>query len=148
MYVARYNPARELQNFRRGFNDFNTFLDDFIQKRETVGLTDFEPAVNTREGEYAYHVELDLPGIKKEDISIDVKDNTVTISGERKTQNEISEEDYYRVESHYGKFSRSFSLPENVDIENIKAHSENGIVEVVIPKLEKKENKIKKIEIK
>ena len=148
MYVTRYNPARDLQEFRRGFDNFNSFLDGIVSRREAVSLTDFEPAVNTREGEFAYHVELDLPGMKKEDISVDVKDNTVTISGERKTQEEVNEEDYYRVESRYGKFSRSFSLPENVDEENIHAQSQDGVLELVIPKLEKKENKPKKIEIK
>ena len=148
MYVTRYNPARDLQEFRRGFDSFNSFLDGMVSRREAVSLTDFEPAVNTREGEFAYHVELDLPGMKKEDISVDVKDNTVTISGERKTQEEVNEEDYYRIESRYGKFSRSFSLPENVDVENIHAESQDGVLEVVIPKLEKKENKPKKIEIK
>ncbi len=148
MYVTRYNPARDLQEFRRGFGNFNSFLDSFVQGKEAVNLTDFEPAVNTREGEFAYHVELDLPGMKKEDISVDVKDNMVTISGERKTQDEVKQEDYYRIESSYGKFSRSFSLPENVDVENIHAESQDGVLEVVIPKLEKKENKPKKIEIK
>ncbi len=148
MYVTRYNPARDLQEFRRGFGNFNSLLDSFVQGKEPVSLTDFEPAVNTREGEFAYHVELDLPGMKKEDISVDVKDNVVTISGERKVQNEMKQEDYYRIESSYGKFSRSFSLPEDVDVENIHAESQDGVLEVVIPKLEKKENKPKKIEIK
>ena len=148
MYVTRYNPARDLQEFRRGFDSFNSFLDGMVSRREAVNLTDFEPSVNTREGEFAYHIELDLPGMKKEDISVDVADNTVTISGERKTKDEIQEEDYYRVESRYGKFSRSFSLPENVDVENIYAESQDGVLEVVIPKIEKQENKPRKIEIK
>lgn len=148
MYVTRYNPTREIQEFRRGFDSFNSFLDNFMDKRTTISNTDFVPLVNTREGEHAYHVELDLPGMKKEDISVDVKDNVVTISGERKTKKEVKEEDYYKVESSYGKFERSFSLPENVDVENIHAQSEDGVLEVVIPKLEKVEDKPKKIEIK
>ena len=60
----------------------------------------------------------------------------------------MKEEDYYKVESSYGKFERSFTLPENVDVENIHAESEDGVLEVVIPKLTKSENKSKKIEIK
>lgn len=148
MYVTRYNPAREIQEFRRGFDSFNTFLDNFVEKRSTISNTDFVPTVNTREGEHAYHVELDLPGIKKEDIDVDVKDNVVTISGERKTKKEVKEEDYYKVESSYGKFERSFTLPENVDVENIHAESQDGVLEVVIPKLKKEEKKAKKIEIK
>ena len=124
----------------RGFN--------FIENRGSLIKTDFTPSVNTREGEHAYHVEVDLPGVKKEDIDVDVKDNIVTISGERKTKKEVKEEDYYKVESAYGKFERSFSLPENVDIENIHAESEDGVLEVVIPKLQEVEKQSKKIEIK
>jgi HSP20 family protein len=110
--------------------------------------TDFNPTVNTREGENAYHVEVDLPGVKKDDINVDVKDNVVTISGERKTKKEVKEEDYYKVESAYGKFERSFTLPENVDVENIHAESQDGVLEVVIPKLGKVDKKPKRIEIK
>ncbi len=148
MYVTRYNPARDLQEFKKGFESMHSILDSFLQNRPVANMFDFEPAVNTREGEFAYHVELDLPGMKKEDINVDVKDNMVTISGERKYSDEVKKEDYYRVESSYGKFSRSFSLPEDVDVENIHAESRDGVLEVVIPKQEKKENKPRKIEIK
>lgn len=148
MYVTKYNPEKELQEFRRGFEHFDSFLDNFLESKGTLIKTDFNPSVNTREGEHAYHVEVDLPGVKKDDIDVDVKDNIVTISGERKTKKEVKEEDYYKVESSYGKFERSFTLPENVDVENIHAESQDGVLEVVIPKLSKAENKSKKIEIK
>jgi HSP20 family protein len=148
MYVTKYNPAKELLDLRRGFKDFDSFLDNFIEDRGSLIKTDFTPSVNTREGEHAYHVEVDLPGVKKDDIDVDVKDNIVTISGERKSKKEVKEEDYYKVESSYGKFERSFTLPENVDVENIHAESQDGVLEVVIPKLAKAENKSKKIEIK
>lgn len=149
MYITRYNPSKELQEFRKGFEHFDSFLDNFIDSREG-GLmkTDFTPSVNTREGEHAYHVEVDLPGVKKEDINVDVKENVVTISGKRETKKETKEEEYYKVESSYGKFERSFTLPENVDTENIHAASQDGVLEVVIPKMEKMEKRSKKIEIK
>ena len=148
MYVTKYSPVKELQEFRNGFKHFDSFLDNFIEDRGSLLKTDFTPSVNTREGEHAYHVEVDLPGVKKDDINVDVKDNIVTISGERKSKKEVKEEDYYKVESSYGKFERSFTLPENVDVENIHAESQDGVLEVVIPKLIKVENKSKKIEIK
>ena len=148
MYVTKYNPSKELQEFRNGFKHFDSFLDNFIEDKGSLLKTDFTPSVNTREGEHAYHVEVDLPGVKKDDIDVDVKDNIVTISGERKSKKEVKEEDYYKVESSYGKFERSFTLPENVDVENIHAESQDGVLEVVIPKLAKAENKSKKIEIK
>ena len=148
MFVTRYNPRRDIQEFRRGFENLNTFLDNFIERSPTLSQTDFTPTVNTREGEHAYHVEVDLPGMKKKDIHVDVNDNVVTISGERKTKDEVKEEDYYKVESSYGKFERSFTLPENVDVENIHAESQDGVLEVIIPKLKKVEKEPKKIEVK
>ncbi|MFA6789435.1 MAG: Hsp20/alpha crystallin family protein, partial [Arcobacteraceae bacterium] len=94
-----------------------------------------------REGEFAYHIDVDLPGVKKEDIKVDIHKNVLTISGERKTKEEIKEEDYYKVETSFGKFSRSFTLPDNADLENIEASSDNGVLEVVVPKLSEEKHK-------
>jgi len=145
MLVTKYNPYNEA---RRSFDLFNTLMQTLDPVREESVISSFIPNVNTREGEYAYHVELDLPGIKKEDIEITTEDNVLTISGERKMKEEVKEDDYYKVESAYGKFSRSFTLPEKIDVENIHAESKDGVLEVIIPKLSKEENKPKKIEIK
>ncbi|SFZ98735.1 Heat shock protein, Hsp20 family [hydrothermal vent metagenome] len=146
MLVTKYNPYTEA---RRGYDLLNTFMQTFDPAvREESAIASFVPRVNTREGEYAYHVELDLPGIKKEDIDITTEDNVLTISGERKMKEEIKEDDYYKVESAYGKFSRSFTLPEKIDVENIHAESKDGVLEVVIPKLTEEDKKPKKIEIK
>jgi len=147
MLVTRYNPYRRA-GLRDGLNVVNQLLHQLDETKEEAFLTSFVPVVNTREGEYAYHVELDLPGIKKEDIEITTEDNVLTISGERKLKDEVKEEDYYKVESVYGKFSRSFTLPEKVDVENIHAESKDGVLEVIIPKLKVEETKPKKIEIK
>ena len=97
MYVTKYNPTKELQEFRRGFKYFDSFLDNFLENKGSLSKTDFSPTVNTREGEHAYHVEVDLPGVKKEDIHVDIKENVLTISGERKTKKEIQEADYYKI---------------------------------------------------
>jgi len=145
MLVTKYNPYNEA---RRGFDLFNTLMQTLDPVREESVISSFIPNVNTREGEYAYHVELDLPGIKKEDIEITTEDNVLTISGERKMKEEVKEDDYYKVESAYGKFSRSFTLPEKIDVESIHAESKDGVLEVIIPKLKEEENKPKKIEIK
>jgi HSP20 family protein len=148
MYITKYNPTKELLDIRKRFKHFDAMLDNLIEDRGSLFKTDFTPSVNTREGEHAYHIEVDLPSVKKEDINVDVKDNILIISGERKSKKEVKEEDYYKVESSYGKFERSFTLPENVDEENIHAESEDGVLEVVIPKLAKVEKKSRKIEIK
>jgi len=148
MLVTRYKPYRGLNESRRGFEILNSLMNDLGVAREDVALASFVPSVNTREGEFAYHIEVDLPGISKEDIEITTEDNVLTISGERKLEEEVKEEDYYKVESTYGKFTRSFTLPEKVDISAIQAESKNGVLEVVIPKLKEEESKPKKIEIK
>ncbi len=146
MLVARYtHPYRDI---RRGFDLMNTLLNAMEPAQEEGAMSDFVPAVNTRESDDAYYIELDLPGIRKEDIEITTEDNVLTISGERKRQEEVNEEDYYRIESVYGKFTRSFTLPDKVDAEKIKAHSKDGVLEVVIPKLEEKVQKTRKIAIK
>jgi HSP20 family protein len=149
MLVTRYNPYGQMREFRKGFNLLNTMLDEIQNEKNSTFKDSFSPTVNTREGEFAYHVEVDLPGIKKEDVDIKVEDNTLLVSGERKVRNEVKEDDYYKVESSFGTFSRSFSLPNEIDIENIHAESQNGVLEIIIPKLKTAAaDKVKKIEIK
>ncbi len=146
MYVTRYtNPYRDI---RRSFDLMNTLLSRFEEDQSEGIAGDFIPAVNTREGDDAYYIELDLPGIKKEDIEITTEENILTISGERKQSKESEGDEYYKVESVYGKFVRNFTLPEKVDVEKIHAESKNGVLEVVIPKIAEAERKPKKITIK
>lgn len=148
MLISRYlNPAESYRK-KRGIDFFNDFLNSLDENVGSDALVDFKPAVNTREGKDAYHIDVDLPGVKKEDISVDVENNMLTISGKRETKSEVKEEDYYRVESSYGKFERSFTLPEKVDTENIRAACEDGVLEVVIPKLQIEKSSAKKIKIK
>lgn len=142
MFLAKYDPFKELRELEKRIQD------SFPIFSEESALSGFTPIVNTREGKFAYHVEVDLPGVKKEDISVDVKDNVLTISGERKHKEEIKKEDYYKLESNYGKFQRSFTLPKNADSENISASCDNGVLEVTIPKLGEEKEEKKKIDIK
>ena len=149
MVTPKYNPNIQMRDFRRGFELLNSMLDNINEKKSFVNEYDFTPSINTREGESAYHIEVDLPGVKKENISVEIEDKKLIISGERVHKEELQEESYYKVESRFGKFSRSFSLPEEADIENIHAESIDGVLEVVIPKLESAlVEKVKKIEIK
>jgi len=147
MIATRYNLYNDL-DIKKGFEVINTILNTLEGTKEDSPIASFTPRVNTREADDAYYIELDLPGIKKEDIEITTEDNILTISGERKFKDEVKEEDYYKVESRYGKFSRSFTLPENIDISAINAKSEDGVLEVVIPKKEDDSKKLRKIEIK
>ncbi len=148
MLISRYLSPVETYKRRVGLDLFNDFLNSFERDAKMDIAVDFKPAVNTREGRDAYHVDVDLPGVKKEDITLSVENNLLTISGKREMKSEVKEQDYYKVESSYGRFERSFTLPENVDVENIRAATEDGVLEVIIPKLQVEKNSVKKIEIK
>lgn len=142
MLLTKFDPMRE-------FRDLEERLSSALNVSEASSeFSRFKPSVNTREGEYAYHIEVDLPGVKKDDINVDVKNDVLTISGQRKTKKEVKEKDYYKMESSYGKFQRSFTLPENTDTENIEANSKDGVLEVVIPKMERSKKETKKIKVK
>ena len=138
MLLTKFDPFKQLKEIEKNL---------YTQVGNNEGVTAFVPTVNTRECEFAYHVAVDLPGVKKEDIKVDLNKGVLTISGERKTKEEVKQEDYYKIETYFGKFSRSFTLPDNVDIENIEAKSDNGVLEIVIPKLKDDVSK-KSIEIK
>ncbi|HHT00349.1 MAG TPA: Hsp20/alpha crystallin family protein [Thiomicrospira sp.] len=140
MLLRTLDPFKELRDLEERFRTSSPTLLD-------TGESGFSPSVNTREGDYAYHIEVDLPGVKKKDINVEVKDNRLIISGERKTKKEVKEDDYHRVESSYGKFERSFTLPSNVDAENVDASSKDGVLEVVLPKKERSK-KAKTVEVK
>ena len=140
--VKGYNPFAELEELREQFSKLLN-----VQESKPNDIA-FIPTVNTREADDAYYIEVDLPGVSKDDINIDVDDNTLTISGVRKVKEEHKDDSFYKVESVYGKFERSFSLPEDVDTDKIEAKHENGVLEIKIPKVEKVEKAPKKIEIK
>ena len=143
MFLTKYSPFNEFKDCSSRFNSLLSELDN-----KESSLSGFTPVINTREGEFAYHVDADLPGVKKEDINIDVKDNILTISGERHHKEEVKEDDYHRIETFFGKFERSFTLPKGSDNENITAYNKDGVLEVVIPKLKSETEKVKKIEVK
>jgi HSP20 family protein len=138
--LVRFDPFKEIRELERK-------LYNNLPAVENNAISTFTPAVNTREDEKGYYIEVDLPGVKKEDITIDLNDKILTISGERKFKEEVKKENYYKIETAFGKFERSFSIPEDADIENIEAKNENGVLEIFIPKI-KKETPKKRIEIK
>lgn len=106
------------------------------------------PAVNIREDEKNYFLDLAIPGIDKKDLTIDIKEDVLTISSEIKNESEESRDGYKRKEFSYSTFCRSFYVPENVSREKIEANYKDGILSVALPKLEEEKSKInRKIEI-
>ncbi len=146
MLVTRFDPFSEIRELERRLLG----AVEVPSKGEKEVVNAFVPTVNTREDENAYVVEVDLPGVKKEDIkvNIDQEKRTLTVSGERKFKEEVKKEDYYKIESSYGKFMRTFSLPENVDAENIDAKTEDGVLHITLPKIKKEEKEVKEIPVK
>lgn len=95
---------------------------------------EFAPATDVSETDDCYMVSIDLPGLKKEDIKIDVADNVLNVSGERRNESKFDDGQTHRVERSYGSFKRSFTLPRAVTADEIEAHFENGVLDVRLPK--------------
>ena len=146
MALTRYDPFKELRELTHHVNSLNDVFD--TQGFPGQNVSSFVPDINTREGEFAYHIDVDLPGISKDEINVHIDNDILTISGERKTKEETKKDDYYKIESSYGKFERTLSLPDDVDGENIHAESSDGVLEIVVPKMSRKTEQVKKITIK
>jgi HSP20 family protein len=133
----------------RSFRPFympNFFNDDFfpVLSRSTGSV----PAVNVREDDKNFILDVAVPGIDKKDLKIDVNEDVLTISSESKSESEESSDGYKRKEFSYSAFSRSFYVPENVNREKIEANYKDGILTVALPKQEEEKNKVtRKIEI-
>jgi HSP20 family protein len=137
MNLIRYNSA--LNDFVP--TSFSNLIDRFFNDtmaRSGGSAYSFVPRVDVMEEDKAFEVHVAVPGMNKEDFKIDLNDNYLTISGERKFNREKKEDNLHAMETQYGTFSRSFSLPENVDTAKISAKYVNGILEITIPKDEKK----------
>jgi HSP20 family protein len=113
---------------------FNSFFDE-----EGTGRRRWAPAIDLLERDDSLVLKADLPGLTEDDVQLEVRDNVLTISGERRSDVEDKKNGYYRVERSFGRFSRSLTLPEGVDAEQIAAKFENGVLEVTIPKPEERQ---------
>lgn len=127
---------------RRTFSPFlsNLFDDDFIPVM--ANRTSSMPAVNIREDEKNFILELAVPGMEKKDLKIDINEDVLTISSETKNETEENKDGYKRKEFSYSSFCRSFYIPENVNREKIGASYKDGILNVELPKQEEEKNKI------
>jgi HSP20 family protein len=136
MSIVRYSTANDFVP-----TSFSNLIDRFFSDslaRTGGSAYSFVPKVDISETEKAYEIQLAIPGVNKEDFKIDLNENRLTVSGERKFAKERKENDLHVVETQYGNFSRTFALPENVDGGKISAVYNNGILEITVPKDEKK----------
>ncbi len=142
--VSRWNAGRGLNSLQDQVN--RLFEDTFNGGRSAQSdLATWAPAVDVFETENELVVKADLPDVQEKDIDIRIENNTLTIRGERKFEQQVNEDKYLRIERAYGTFTRSFSLPNTVNADAIKAEYRNGVLTVRMPKRE--ESKPKQIKI-
>ncbi len=131
-----YNLRRELDKF---------FEPDLSFKRENFSLM---PSIEVKENNNELIVTTELPGVDEKDIDVSLSNNTLTIKGEKKSEKEETEDNYYISERSYGNFSRSFTLPYDVEPEAVKAKFSKGVLTISFSKSQAMQQKTKKIEIK
>lgn len=140
--------TRPRKSFYPVFDEMDRVFDHFIRShRGSDNVSDFMPPVDIVENEDGLMVKAEVPGLEKDSFKVSVEDNVLTISGEKKMEysEKDKEQNCHRVERTYGRFSRSFTLPNTVDVKNVKANYRHGVLEVKLPKSE--EAKPKEIEI-
>jgi len=146
MSLIRWDPFSEIDSI------FNRMMPSSLGAEPRVALSDdgspkFEwaPSADISETDREYLIRAELPAVKKEDVKVTVDAGMITIKGERKQQKDDKTEKYHRVETFYGSFERSFTLPENVNTETIRCESKDGVLTVHIPKVEEQKSQPKQI---
>jgi len=132
MTLMTWTPWQELENMNR---QLSRLLDDG-QTGLSTEASHWAPRVDIRETDDALLVQAELPGMEKKDVHLELKDGVLTLSGERRYEKNVNEENVHRVERSYGRFSRSFSLPTNIDTSKVNAAMNHGVLEVRLPKRE------------
>lgn len=138
-----FRPSREFTNLQKQMNRF--FDEVWDETKLPTGDLMFAPACDISETDTHYVVSVDVPGVRKEDVKIEVVDNRLVISGARNEEKEVKEKNRYLSERYQGSFRREFTLPAGVDAEKIEAAQENGELKVAIPKTEAAKSKTVKI---
>jgi len=130
--ITRRDPFLNLANWQEQVN--RMFESAFSGRREASPLTTWAPSVDIYETENELVLKADLPDLNEKDLDVQVENNMLTIRGERRFEQKVKEENYLRIERTYGSFSRTFSLPNTISSENIKAEYKNGVLTIEMPK--------------
>ncbi len=144
--IMRWDPFRTLTTLQ---DEVNRLFDGNLGRtsREASTLSAWAPAVDIVENEKELVLKADLPDLNEKDIDVRIENNMLTFSGERKYEKDVKEDNFLRVERAYGSFSRSFSLPNTVNTEAIKAEYKNGVLTVRVPKREEARPKQVKVAV-
>jgi HSP20 family protein len=138
MAIVRWEPLRELASIQNEMNRLFGTVFDAPNPSNGNTLRRWMPPMDLVETDDHFVLRADLPGLAEGDVSIEVEDNVLTVSGERKAEHETTKEGYHRVERAFGTFSRSLTLPDGVDAEAVTASFDRGVLEIRIPKPEQR----------
>ncbi len=138
MTIVRWEPFRELSSLQTEMNRLFNAAFDSPAGGGGGGARRWTPAMDLLETEDEFVLRADLPGLSESDVHIELEDNVLTLSGERKTEHEDKREGFYRMERAYGAFSRSLTLPKGIDPEAVTAAFDRGVLEVRVPKPEQR----------
>lgn len=146
--LTRWDPFSEMTTWQDRF--FNQFFNQAINgpgrgSEQSLFATNFIPPVDVYEDDHNITIQAEIPGAREEDIDVRLENNILTITGERKLENEDKKQNFHRIERQYGRFVRSFTLPGTVDPDNVNAEFNNGVLKVTL--IKKEEAKPKQIKI-
>ncbi|MBK9314376.1 MAG: Hsp20/alpha crystallin family protein [Acidobacteria bacterium] len=135
-WMIKRDPFQELKNLREEMNRAFNPVPGLFNLEEGLLRGQWSPNVDIREDENAIYLEADLPGLKPGDFRLSIENYKLTLSGERRLEHEEKGENYHRVERSYGSFTRSFTLPTTVNIDDVKADFKDGVLRISMPKRE------------
>ena len=148
--LTRWNPFREMEDMQRRVSslfDWSPFRrGSLTAEEENITATEWAPLVDISEDDKEYLIKVELPEVQKDNVKVTVESGTLTISGERKAEKEEKGRKFHRVERFYGRFDRSFSIPDDAESDNVKAEFKDGVLRVHLAKSEKA--RPKQIEVK
>jgi HSP20 family protein len=148
--LIRWNPFREMDDIQRRMSSLlegNLFRrSNLTNSEENISVPEWAPLVDVIEDEKEYLIKVELPEVQKDDVKVTVENGTLTISGERKAEKEEKGRKFHRVERYYGRFERTFGIPDDAEAGDVKAEFKDGVLRVRLAKSEKA--RPKQIEVK
>lgn len=148
--LTRWNPFREMEEMQRRMSSLFDWSPlrrtSLTPEEESITVSEWAPLVDIAEEDKEYLIKVELPEVQKDDVKVTVESGTLSISGERKAEKEEKGRKFHRVERFYGRFERSFSIPDDAQASNVKAEFKDGVLRVHLAKSEKA--RPKQIEVK
>lgn len=148
--IARWDPFRGIERLHR---EMNHLFDRFLAEGDGDGDGDlksltFMPSAEMEETDDAIHLKLEIPGVEAKDLDVQVTASSVLVRGERKSESKQDEKGLVRSEFHYGQFERTIPLPARIQTDHVQADYRNGMVHLMLPKLESEQQKVVKVDIR